>query len=112
MMLFQVPAPPAPPELPQVIVSGGPPEWVGAIAVLTLIMAAIMLYPLIRALARRLEGGAHDPALRGEVDGLHARLAEMDQLEQRVAELENRVEFSERLLTRQRDAALPPGEPR
>jgi len=37
---------------------------------------------------------------------LHARLRDVEQLEQRVLELENRLEFSERLLTQQRDAAL------
>ena len=104
-MLYQVPAPPAPPEFP-VIVSSGPPEWIAPIIVVTLLVSAVILYPLVRALARRLEGRGQDPALRGEIDMLHARLGDVEQLEQRVQELENRLEFSERLLTQQRDAAL------
>ena len=104
-MLYQVPAPPLPPELP-VIVSSGPPEWIAPIIVVTLLVSAVILYPLVRALARRLEGRGQDPALQGEIEMLHARLGDMEQLEQRVQELENRLEFSERLLTQQRDAAL------
>jgi hypothetical protein len=104
-MLYQVPAPPAPPELP-VIVSSGPPEWIAPIIVVTLLVSAVILYPLVRALARRLEGRGQDPALRGEIEMLHARLGDVEQLEQRVMELENRLEFSERLLTQQRNALL------
>jgi hypothetical protein len=104
-MLYQVPAPPMPPELPA-IVSSGPPEWIAPIIVVALLVFGIVLYPLVRALGRRLEGRGQDPALRGEIDMLHARLGDVEQLEQRVLELENRLEFSERLLTQQRDAAL------
>lgn len=104
-MLYQVPAPPVPPELP-VIVTSGPPEWIAPIIVVTLLVSAVILYPLVRALARRLEGRGQDPALRGEIEMLHARLGDVEQLEQRVLELENRLEFSERLLTQQRDATL------
>jgi len=105
-MLYQVPAPPMPPDFP-VIVGSGPPDWLAPVMVVALLVFGIVLYPLVRALARRLEGRGQDPALRGEIDLLHARLGDVEQLEQRVAELENRLEFSERLLTRQRDAALP-----
>ncbi len=109
MFLIQVPAPPAPPELPSVIVANGPPEWVAGVTVVALIVSAILLWPLVRAFARRLEGRTQDPALRSEVDMLHTRLADVEQLEQRVAELETRLEFSERLLTQQRDASLGRG---
>jgi len=44
------------------------------------------------------------------LDELEQRMAEVDLLEARVAELENRVEFSERLLAQHRDHALPRGE--
>ena len=43
--------------------------------------------------------------LRAEIDGLHQRVAELEVVEQRMHELENRIEFSERLLTQQRDSA-------
>ena len=110
----QVPAPEFP-ELPRVIVqSGGPPaEVVAAVIVIAVIAAAVLLFPLIRALARRLEGRGGDPALRAEIEQLHERLGDLEQMEGRLAELENRVEFSERLLTSQRDdVRLPaPGGP-
>ena len=58
--------------------------------------------PLLDALAafgRRLEGrGATDPTLKADIDHLHARLAEVDTLQSRVLELEERVDFTERLL--------------
>jgi hypothetical protein len=105
MLLLQVPAPPLPPELPQVIMHSGPPDWVGFVAALSLVVGAVLLYPVFRALARRLEGRRSDPALRGEMDQLHDRMADIERLEARVIELENRIEFSERLLTRGREPA-------
>jgi hypothetical protein len=44
------------------------------------------------------------------LDEVEQRLAEVDLLEARVAELENRVEFSERLLAQHRDAQLVRGD--
>lgn len=104
--LMQTPIPPMPPELP-VVVHGGPPDWVGFVAALALVVGAIILFPLARALARRLEGRGSDPMLRAELQQLHERVADVEQLEQRFAELENRVEFSERLLAQHREAQLP-----
>jgi hypothetical protein len=72
--------------------------------VLLIIIAAltatvIILWPLMRAFGRRLEGsGGTDSALRAEVEHLHARLGEVETLQARVAELEERVDFAERLL--------------
>jgi uncharacterized protein involved in exopolysaccharide biosynthesis len=67
------------------------------IAMLTAI--TIILWPLMRAFARRLEGkGNRDSALLAEVEQLHARLADMDALQAHVLELEERVDFAERLL--------------
>jgi Tfp pilus assembly protein PilO len=104
-ILIQTPMPPLPPEAPLVFHSG-PPEWVGFVAALSLVVVAIILFPLARALARRLEGKGSDPLLRGELQHLHERVADVEQLEQRLAELENRVEFSERLLAQHREAQL------
>ena len=64
---------------------------------------------VVFALRRKLALRRLPPAVStGEVeaarlDDVEQRLAEVDLLEARVAELENRVEFSERLLARQRD---------
>jgi Tfp pilus assembly protein PilO len=107
LFLQQAPLPPVPPELPQVIVANGPPEWVPFVAMVALVLGTLLLWPLIRALARRLEGkGGDTNALRAEISELHERVADVEQLQQRVFELENRLEFSERLLTQQREALL------
>jgi hypothetical protein len=82
------------------IVTGGPPDWVGAVAIAALIVSAILLFPLVRALARRLEGHSVSAGVRAELADLHDRLGAMDRLESRVEDLESRLEFSERLLAR------------
>lgn len=103
---IEIPAPPAPPDLP-VIVSGGPPEWIApfVIALVTIVVGGILLYPVLRAWARRLEGKTIGDDLRAELDGLHDRVAELEGVEGRLHELESRVEFSERLLSQQRESA-------
>jgi flagellar biosynthesis/type III secretory pathway M-ring protein FliF/YscJ len=87
---------------------------VGAIiAVVAIIVAGIVLFPLIRALARRLERGRPDDSALAEIEHLRGRVAELEQVQQRVAELEERVDFSERLLTqRAPEGLLRPGENR
>jgi hypothetical protein len=104
-MIFQAvppipPTPPTPPFDPNLIFlnDGGPPV-VLLIVIAALTATVIILWPLMRAFARRLEGkGGGDPALRAEVDQLQLRLSDMDTLQHRVAELEERVDFTERLL--------------
>jgi Tfp pilus assembly protein PilO len=108
MTMLQVPTPPtpqAPPFDPNLIFMnhGGPP-MVLLIVIAALTATVIILWPIMRAFARRLEGKAGgDPALRSDVDHLHARLGEMDALQTRVAELEERVDFTERLLAQSRE---------
>jgi hypothetical protein len=108
MIQGQVPTPP--PFDPNLIwlSDGGPPAIV-MIVFLGLVATTIVLWPVMRALARRLEGkGVTDPALRAEVEQLQHRLGEVDMLHQRVAELEERIDFTERMLARpQPPAALP-----
>jgi hypothetical protein len=118
MIQGQIPAPPdipSPPFDPNLIFlnDGGPPAIV-MIVFLALLATTIILWPVMRALARRLDGkGAADPALHAEVEQLHQRLGEMDVLHQRVAELEERIDFTERMLARaQTPAALPGDAPR
>jgi hypothetical protein len=79
-----------------------------AYAIPTTIVAVIggavaMLGPVGKALARRLEGQAPD-AVPGE-----AVLAELDEVRGRLAELEERVDFSERLLAKAREGGALPG---
>lgn len=104
-----VPVQPSPPEAPvtQVIVGSGdpPPELI--MAILGILVGGLLLWPLVRAWARRLERGSADPALKEEVEHLRARLAEMDGLQDRVAELEERADFAERMLTQ--GTPEPPG---
>lgn len=97
------PAPPVPPPFdPNLIFMNelGPPAIVMIVA-LSLLACTIILWPIMRAFGRRLEGkGAVDHALRGEVEQLQQRLAEMESLQFRVHDLEERLDFAERLLTR------------
>jgi hypothetical protein len=73
-------------------------------------LLAVMIVP---ALARRFLGktarwpGETPRGDRAEVEDLRERLVELDDMARRVAELEERVDFAERLLAQQRDAALP-----
>lgn len=69
----------------------------------------LITFPLIRAIARRLEGRrAPDTALLSEMDELRARVAEMEQQQDRLHELEERIDFTERLLAQQREQARLP----
>jgi hypothetical protein len=102
----QIPSPPFDPNLIW-LNDGGPPAIV-MIVFLSLLAATIILWPVMRAFARRLEGkGAADPALHAEIEQLQQRIGEVDILLQRVAELEERLDFTERMLARgQSPAAL------
>ena len=108
MMILQVPVPPVAPT-PQfdpnlIFMNHGPPGSVLLIIIAALTATVIILWPIMRAFGRRLEGrGAADPALRADVEQVHARLAEMDTLQARISELEERVDFTERLLAQNRE---------
>jgi hypothetical protein len=109
---MQVPAPQAP--LPPPIgpdpnlIAERVTELVGIVLFMVLfaIVAIKVFGPLARAWARKLEGKVGDPELRAEVDHLRDQLGEMDGLQARVQELEERVEFAERLLSQKRDQDL------
>ncbi|HEY7505096.1 MAG TPA: hypothetical protein VH700_13420 [Gemmatimonadales bacterium] len=105
----QIPTPPFDPNL--FILNGGAPALV-MIVFLALAATTLILWPVMRAFGRRLEGKAHDAALRAEVEQLQHRLGEVDHLHQRVAELEERVDFAERMLARPPASAALPGDPR
>jgi hypothetical protein len=119
-----LPAPPTlppPPDLPtQVIVQAPPtpPPWVTLPPPVTLLIAlgffaacAVIVYPLVRALSRRLEGrSSTDPATRDEIEQLRRRVEDVETLQHRMMELEERVDFTERLLaTQRREAERLPG---
>lgn len=113
------PLPPVPPT-PEVIVQGPTPApWVTLPPAVTLLIAlgffaatAVVLYPLVRAIARRLEGrqSSSEAAMRNEIDQLRQRVEDMEVLQHRMVELEERVDFTERLLaTQRREAERLPG---
>lgn len=113
------PLPPVPPT-PEVIVQGPTPApWVTLPPAVTLLIAlgffaatAVVLYPLVRAIARRLEGrqSSGEAAMRNEIDQLRQRVEDMEVLQHRMVELEERVDFTERLLaTQRREAERLPG---
>lgn len=83
----------------QVVIGSGDPPPELLVAVLGILVGGLLLWPLVRAWARRLERGASNPALKDEVEQLRARLSEMEGLHDRVAELEERADFAERMLT-------------
>jgi len=107
MMLLQDPGPPIPPIGPQFdpnLLFMNDSKSVVLIVIAALIAVTIILWPIMRAFARRLEGkGTVDSALRAEVEQLDTRLAELDALRQEVAELHERVDFAERVLLKTHD---------
>ena len=103
-MVQVIPVPPIPPTpAPDaVFVSNGPPAVVVAVtAIIGMIVLGIIIYPLIRALARRLEGKAVGGV---ETRELEARVAEV---EHRLAEAEERLDFNERMLAQREPQLLP-----
>ena len=103
--------PPMPPILPPWMVL--PPQVIAMIALGFFAACALVLYPLMRAIARRIEGRLQgtDPTLKGEVEELRARLGDMEGLQLRVADLEERLDFAERMLAQRREVErLRPGE--
>jgi hypothetical protein len=94
------------PEIPSV------PPWVMMDPPAMVLMAlgffaavAFVMWPLVRAIARRIEGkaGRPDPAMVAEMDELRVRVAELEQQQVRFHELEERLDFTERLLAQHRE---------
>ncbi len=71
------------------------------LAVLTVLGKVII--PIAQAYARRLEGGVGAAKLPEEFADLESRVHELEVRESRVAELEERLDFAERLLAQHRD---------
>ena len=102
-LLPQTPIPPIPPET-HIALGGSMHDAAVAIMVLALLgTVGMLLWPLVRALARRLESGGRNAQLEGELDALRERLQHLEQSQARVGELEERVDFAERLLAHGRE---------
>lgn len=91
----------------------GPGETIALIAVL--LAAVKIIGPVGAAIGDRLRGGRlesqPDHRLADEVDGLRERVQHLEQMQQRVMELEERVDFAERLLARPPGHAARIGDP-
>lgn len=67
--------------------------------------------PVAKALARRIEGGAGpDDATVAELDALRSEVDELRRLAPRLMELEERLDFAERLLANPPEPSLPRGD--
>lgn len=92
------------------------PDAVGPMVVMTVIsiaVAAVLILrgPLGRAWARRIEGTSPpDGDLHHRVEELETRLFAAEQMEGRVAEVEERLDFAERLLAGEKNPVRLPGE--
>ena len=105
MLVLQVgpPVPPVPPGSEMSVT--GSLEGIAAVVLLLgvgLILAAL-IWPLIRALARRIEGGAPSAEVQVELDGLRERVRQLEEMQPRMAELEERVDFTERIVAKGRE---------
>jgi hypothetical protein len=101
-VVVQVPEIPPMPDFPtpapwQVM----PPQAMALIAIAFIAASAFVLWPLFRAIARRIEGrGTADAShLREELMDLRERVQLLEGAQARVLELEERLDFAERLLT-------------
>ncbi len=116
-MMQQVPAPLPPPEA-IIVSSPGGPSVLEALSILVIsvsfaFVAYKLLMPLVRAFAARIENRGGNPMLEQRVGELQQQLSEADGLQHRVAELEERLDFAERLLAQREDPArLPDGRGR
>lgn len=77
------------------------PFIVPVVMFLSIAAMVILRGPLGKALADRIAG--RRPEVPSREDGDHVS-AELDEMRQRLSELENRVDFAERLLAKGRDA--------
>jgi hypothetical protein len=103
----QIPVPAPAPPLPPTIVVGGEdsmPAPVFLLAMLAMLATVIIIFlPLMKAWARRIEGKGIDAnEVRAELDDLRTRMHELEVERTRFVELEERLDFAERLLTQGR----------
>ena len=71
------------------------------------VMIVIGLFKTVRYSIDRKTASGTDPELQTEMADIHARIEALEQEQSRVEELENRLDFAERLLARGADAEAP-----
>lgn len=101
--LPQVPPPPAEPLEMIVRTPGGPFEMLPPpvffmLALVVIVAVTVVLWPVVRAFARRIERGGGSETERAELEELRHRVAELEERQGRMAEIEERLDFTERLL--------------
>ena len=105
------PIPPIPP-IPEIQVLPPwmvlPPQVIGLIGIAIVAGAALVLFPIARAIAHRLEGRGVSQELLQQVEELRDRVRDLEASQHRVAELEERLDFTERLLAQRRDVEQLP----
>lgn len=75
---------------------------IGIVLLTATISSAAVLYPLARAMARRLEGKPRDDGSPAQLEYLADRVHDLERQAGRMQELEERLDFAERLLTEAR----------
>jgi hypothetical protein len=103
VLMLQQPVPPVPPVPHQEVTLGGSLEGWEAIILLVVLLTTIaaLLWPVIKAIARRIEAGGAAADARGELEELRERVRQLEQANPRLAELEERLDFAERVLAQQ-----------
>ncbi|HEY9504732.1 MAG TPA: hypothetical protein VIQ27_02060 [Gemmatimonadales bacterium] len=104
MNLLQDPMPPMPPQpSSEMVVSGTLHDMALVVLLLGLgVMFAVLVWPLIKAIARRIEGGAASAEVQAELEGLRERVRQLEEMQPRMLELEERVDFTERIVAQGR----------
>jgi Tfp pilus assembly protein PilO len=104
-----LPPTPAPPALDPFIVGRVTEMVMMTMVLIGVVIVAVKVFgPIARAWARKLEGKVGDPQIHAEIDQMREQLAEVDSLRARVGELEERIEFTERLLAQRKEQDLLP----
>lgn len=105
--MIQTPAP----DIPPFVFNNGfdyKPLVIAFVIAVVVVGVVRLLQPIVRGLGRRLEGGAAPADLQDELDLLRSRVLEIEPLGQRVAELEERLDFAERMLAARQDVQRLP----
>ena len=106
ILLQEVPVPPVPSQVPgsELSVSGSLEDMAAVVLLLGVgLILATLVWPLIKAIARRIAGGAPGAEVRVELEGLRERVRQLEELPPRMLELEERVDFTERIVAKGRE---------
>jgi hypothetical protein len=101
------PTPPLPPQPPgsEMFVSGSLHDMAVVLLLLGVgLILAVLLWPLIKAIARRIEGGAAGGEVQAELEDLRERVRQLEEMKPRMLELEERVDFTERIVAKGHEA--------